>query len=146
MPNAIVQCKKAFSPASPSDWVYLIFLTCIPDEAIGVWFKHGQHTKKVKPERPGRFLATSPGAPSFCCYYPGTAGGLGAALYQVAQVYSYGGEFVRDFLYKKQGYVPCSLQQPCGTCPGSPCCSVPMPATLTATFSDGNGNCACSTG
>jgi hypothetical protein len=135
MPGQII-CKKAFTPLSPSDWVYAIGLDC--NDAIWVWFRHGQHIIARTHEHPGPEIGVG-GVPSVCCLYPGTAGAYGRELYDLAQVWSYGGEFVHAFLYRKQGYtivgppvlpcLGCGVTTAC--CPG-----VSIGATLVATISN----------
>src|SRR5262249_44736754 len=108
-----VKPRQCYYAVSPSDWVYMIFLTC--DNILGVWFKHGQKVHKIADKGPGAYLGFG-GVPAFCCIYPGTKGELAESLFDLALVWPFAGEFVHAFLYKKFGYVPCVLEMPCGAC------------------------------
>jgi hypothetical protein len=74
--------------------------------------------------------------PSVCCLYPRTAGARGRRLYELAQVWSYAGEFVHRFLYRIEPYV--LVGPPVLPCLGcgiqTTCCSPPLPTTLFATI------------
>lgn len=108
-----IKARRCFVPPSPSDWVAQVFLTC--DNKIAVQFKHGQHVKRVLPHGPGAYLGHG-GVPQVCCLYPGTQGALAETLYELAQVWSYAGEWVHTFLYKKFGYQLIAPPVPCGNC------------------------------
>jgi hypothetical protein len=108
-----VKPRECFFANSPSQWVYMIFITC--DNILGVWYRHGQKVKKVADHGPGAYIGWG-GVPEFCCIYPGTQGELAETLYELALVYPDAGEWVHRFLFKKQAYVPVSLLMPCGAC------------------------------
>jgi hypothetical protein len=138
-----IKARRCFVPLSPSDWVAKVFLTC--DNMIAVQFKHGEKVKKVLPHGPGAYLGHG-GVPHVCCLYPGTQGELAETLYELAQVWSYAGEWVHTFLYKKFGYQLVSPPAECGNCNTS--CSIQLnPAapnngdavtiTVTVTNTDG---------
>jgi hypothetical protein len=140
------KARKAFFPISPSDWVYCIFLTC--DNQLGVWFRHGQkiisRPKKGEETAPGQWIGVG-GVPAFCCLYPRTQGERAENLYDLATVWSYGGEFVHRFLYKIEPYTPC--QPPdlsaIGQCTTSCRCSATnvgnvFTITVVVTNSDGS--------
>jgi hypothetical protein len=139
-----IKARRCFVPLSPSDWVAKVFLTC--DNKIAVQFKHGQHVKKILPHGPGAYLGHG-GVPHVCCLYPGTQGDVAETLYELAQVWSYAGEWVHAFLYKKFGYVLVAPPAACGGCNTS--CflqSSRNPAatgdlvTFTATFTNTDGS------
>lgn len=108
-----IKARLCFVPLSPSDWVAKVFLTC--DNKIAVQFKHGEKVKKVLPHGPGAYRGHG-GVPHVCCVYPNTQGELAEALYELAQVWSYAGEWVHAFLYKKFGYQLVSPPATCGNC------------------------------
>src|SRR5438067_368819 len=110
---AQVKLRKCLIPVSPSDWVHMVFLTC--DNHLGVWFKHGQKGKKLLPHGPGANLGAG-GVPVFSCIYPEFQGEKAEALFELAQVWTFAGEWVHAFLYKKAGYKPVSVLLPCGQC------------------------------
>jgi hypothetical protein len=134
-----IMARRCFVPISPSDWVAKVFLTC--DNMIAVQFKHGEKVKKVLPHGPGAYLGHG-GVPQVCCLYPGTQGELAVTLYELAQVWSYAGEWVHTFLYKKFGYQLVAPPAECGNC----CCAEGnLPNTLFATISNVSG-CDCLAG
>lgn len=108
-----IKARKCFTPISPSRWVSKVFLTC--DNMLAVQFRHGQHVKKVLPHGPGAYLGHG-GVPHVTCLYPGTQGELAERLYELAQVWSFGGEWVHAFLYKKFGYQLVAPPDVCGGC------------------------------
>src|SRR5579875_782124 len=108
-----IKARKCFVPISPSRWVAKVYLTC--DNKIAVEYRHGQHVKKIAPYGPGAYQGTG-GVPSACCLYPGTQGDLAETLYELAEVWSYAGEWVHAFLYKKFGYQLVSAPVECGNC------------------------------
>lgn len=108
-----IKGRRCFTPISPSRWVARIYLTC--DNMIAVEYRHGQHVKKVLPHGPGAYLGYG-GVPAVCCLYPGTQGELAETLYELAQTWSYGGEWVHQFLYKKFGYQLVAPPEICGGC------------------------------
>ena len=107
-----LKARKCFVPRSPSHWVAKVFLTC--DNILAVQFNRGQKVKKILAHGPGAYLGRG-GVPHVCCLYPGTQGELAEQLYELAQVWAYGGEWVHAFLYKKFGY---RLVQPPAMCGG----------------------------
>ena len=108
-----IKARRCFVPLSPSDWVAKVFLTC--DNRIAVQFRQGQHVKKVLPHGPGAYLGHG-GVPNGCCLYPNTQGELAETLYDMAQIWSYAGEWVHHFLYKKFGYQLTAPPAQCGNC------------------------------
>lgn len=108
-----IKARKCFVPISPSRWVSKVFLTC--DNMLAVQFRRGQHVKKILPHGPGAYLGHG-GVPHVTCVYPGTQGELAETLYELAQVWSYGGEWVHAFLYKKFGYQLTAPPGFCGDC------------------------------
>lgn len=108
-----IKARKCFVPFSPSRWVSKVFLTC--DNMLAVQFRRRQRVKKVLPHGPGAYLGQG-GVPHVTCLYPGTQGELAETLYELAQVWSYGGEWVHAFLYKKFGYKLVAPPDPCGGC------------------------------
>lgn len=139
-----IKARRCFVPISPSRWVAKVYLTC--DNKIAVEFRHGQHVKKILPYGPGAYLGTG-GVPSVCCLYPGTQGDVAADLYDLAEVWTYIGEWVHAFLYKKFGYVFVSPPATCGGCnttcaialdPASPSDGQVVAITVTVTNNDGN--------
>lgn len=141
-----IKARRCFVPISPSDWVAKVFLTC--DNRIAVQFKHGEKVKKVLPHGPGAYLGHG-GVPAVCCLYPGTQGDLAVNLYELAQVWTYSGEWVHTFLYKKFGYQLVAPPTECGNCntscsiqlyPASPSNGQNVTITCTVTNSDGNAS------
>ncbi|MGH7174649.1 MAG: Ig-like domain-containing protein [Gemmataceae bacterium] len=139
-----IKARRCFVPLSPSDWVAKVFLTC--DNRIAVQFKHGQHVKKVLPHGPGAYLGHG-GVPFVCCLYPNTQGELAEALYDLAQIWSYAGEWVHHFLYKKFGYQLVAPPEMCGNCNTScalTCSEDPANVgdvvTFTATITNSDGS------
>ena len=108
-----IKARKCFIPISPSRWVSKVFLTC--DNMLAVQFRRGQHVKKVLPHGPGAYLGQG-GVPHVTCLYPGTQGELAERLFELAQVWSYGGEWVHAYLYKKFGYQLAAPPDQCGDC------------------------------
>ncbi|HTU90067.1 MAG TPA: hypothetical protein VMF69_08215 [Gemmataceae bacterium] len=139
-----IKARKCFVPISPSRWVAKVYLTC--DNNIAVEFQHGQHVKKILPHGPGAYLGTG-GVPSVCCLYPGTQGDVAENLYDLAEVWTYIGEWVHAFLYKKFGYVLVAPPAGCGNCntscsitlnPASPTNGQAVTITVTVTNTDGS--------
>lgn len=139
-----IKARRCFVPLSPSDWVSKVFLTC--DNQIAVQFKYGQRVKKILPHGPGAYLGHG-GVPQVCCLYPGTQGELAETLYELAQVWSYAGEWVHGFLYKKFGYQLVAAPALCGSCntqcsiqldPASPSDGQNVTITVTVTNTDGS--------
>ena len=139
-----IKARKCFVPISPSRWVSKVFLTC--DNMLAVQFRRGQHVKKVLPHGPGAYLGHG-GVPHVTCLYPGTQGELAETLYELAQVWSYGGEWVHAFLYKKFGYQLVAPPEPCGGCQTS--CSLQVDpldpeegqaVTITCTVTNTDGS------
>jgi hypothetical protein len=139
-----IKARKCFVPISPSRWVAKVYLTC--DNKIAVEYRHGQHVKKVAPYGPGAYQGTG-GVPSVCCLYPGTQGDLAETLYELAEAWSYAGEWVHAFLYKKFGYTLVSPPQTCGNCnttcslslnPANPTDGQAVTITATVTNTDGS--------
>jgi hypothetical protein len=139
-----IKARKCFVAHSPSHWVARVFLTC--DNMLAVEFRHGQHVKKVLPYGPGAYLGHG-GVPHVCCLYPGTQGELAETLYELAQTWSYGGEWVHHFLYKKFGYQRVSPPAQCGGCstscslainPADPSVGEAVTITCTVTNTDGS--------
>jgi hypothetical protein len=139
-----IKARRCFVPFSPSRWVAKVYLTC--DNTIAVEYRHGQHVKKILPQGPGAYLGKG-GVPRVCCLYPGTQGDLAEFLYELAEVWSYGGEWVHAFLYKKFGYRLVSSPSVCGNC--NTTCSLSLsPAnptngqavTITATITNTDGS------
>ncbi len=116
-----IKARKCFTPISPSRWVSKVFLTC--DNMLAVQFRRGQHIKKVLPHGPGAYLGQG-GVPHVTCLYPGTQGEWAERLYQLAEVWSYGGEWLHAFLYKKFGYQLVAPPDQCGGCATS--CSLSL--------------------
>lgn len=123
-----IKARRCFTPISPSRWVAKIYLTC--DNKLAVEYRHGQHVKKVLPHGPGAYLGRG-GVPHVCCLYPGTQGEVAETLYELAQIWSYGGEWVHAFLYKKFGYQIVAPPAHCGGCP-TKCALTTEPANPTA--------------
>jgi len=139
-----IKARRCFVPPSPSRWVAQVYLTC--DNMIAVEFRHGQHVKKVLPYGPGAYRGTG-GYPSVCCLYPGTQGELAETLYKLAEAWSYGGEWVHAFLYKKFSYVRVAPPDVCGGCstscslrldPANPTDGQTVTITCTITNTDGS--------
>jgi hypothetical protein len=139
-----IKARRCFVPISPSRWVAKVYLTC--DNKIAVQYRRGQHVKKILPHGPGAYLGTG-GAPSVCCLYPGTQGDVAEELYDLAEVWSYSGEWVHAFLYKKFGYILVSGPKACGNCnttcslslsPANPTDGQAVTITLTVTNTDGS--------
>ncbi len=139
-----IKARKCFVPISPSRWVAKVYLTC--DNKIAVEYWHGQHVQKVAPQGPGAYQGVG-GIPSVCCLYPGTQGDLAERLYKLAQVWSYSGEWVHAFLYKKFGYLLVSPPEECGNCnttcslsltPANPTNGQTVTITATVTNTDGS--------
>ncbi|HTU89585.1 MAG TPA: Ig-like domain-containing protein, partial [Gemmataceae bacterium] len=95
---------------------------------------------------PGAYLGQG-GVPHVTCLYPGTQGELAETLYQLAQVWSYGGEWVHAFLYKKFGYQLVAAPNQCGDCntscsltinPADPTDGQAVTITCTVTNTDGS--------
>jgi hypothetical protein len=108
-----VKARRCFLALSPGDWVYKIFLTC--DNILAVQFKKGMKERRISKKGPGAF-AGSEGVPDACCLYPGTQGAWAEELYDLALVWPFAGEFVRQFLYKKYGYQLIEPPTECGGC------------------------------
>jgi|GEM_PF-3383764 hypothetical protein len=139
-----IKARRCFVPLSPSRWVAKVYLTC--DNQIAVEYRHGQHVQKILPQGPGAYAGTG-GAPSVCCLYPGTQGELAETLYDLAQTWSYAGEWVHAFLYKKFGYLLVSPPAECGNCtticalsfaPANPTDGQAVTITATITNIDGS--------
>jgi hypothetical protein len=137
---AAIKARKCFFPRSPSDWVHRIFLTC--DNILAVQFNHGEKVHKVSDHGPGAYLGWG-GVPGVCCLYPTTQGELAEQLYDLATVWSFAGEFVHRFLYKKLPYRIVSPPGTCGNCITS--CGVStsvagntVTITVTVTNTDGS--------
>lgn len=139
-----LKARKCFVPRSPSHWVAKVFLTC--DNILAVQFNRGQKVKKILAHGPGAYLGRG-GVPHVCCLYPGTQGELAERLYELAQVWAYGGEWVHAFLYKKFGYRIVQPPAMCGGCNsscaitsnnGSP--AVGDAVTFTATITNADGS------
>jgi hypothetical protein len=139
-----IKARRCFVPFSPSRWVAKVYLTC--DNKIVVEYRHGQHVKKIAPEGPGAYVGTG-GVPSVCCLYPGTQGELAEELYDLAEAWSYAGEWVHAFLYKKFGYLLVSPPEECGNCttacsltlnPANPTDGQAVTITVTVTNTDGS--------
>jgi hypothetical protein len=139
-----IKARKCFVPRSPSEWVAKVFLTC--DNMLAVQFRHGQKVKKILAHGPGAYLGRG-GVPSVCCLYPGTQGDLAERLYQLAQVWPYGGEWVHAFLYKKFGYRLVQPPAQCGDCnttctiglnPATPAVGQAVTISCTVTNTDGS--------
>jgi hypothetical protein len=139
-----LKARKCFVPRSPSHWVAKVFLTC--DNMLAVQFNRGQKVKKILAHGPGAYLGRG-GVPHVCCLYPGTQGELAEQLYELAQVWAYGGEWVHAFLYKKFGYRIVQPPAMCGGCNTS--CAITSnnasPAvgdvvTFTATITNTDGS------
>jgi hypothetical protein len=138
-----IKARKCFVPISPSRWVAKVYLTC--DNKLAVEYRRGQRVKKVLPHGPGAYLGYG-GAPNVCCLYPGTQGELAENLYDLADIWSYGGEWVHAFLYKKFGYLRVSPPGSCGGCntsctlslnPANPVEGQTVTITVTVTNTDG---------
>jgi hypothetical protein len=139
-----IKAQKCFVALSPSRWVSRVFLTC--DNMLAVEYRRGQHVKKVAPQGPGAYLGSG-GVPYVCCLYPGTQGAFAEELYNLAQVWTYSGEWVHAFLYKKFGYQLVSPPAECGGChtecsltidPPNP--SVGQTVTLTCKITNTDGS------
>lgn len=139
-----IKARRCFVPISPSRWVSKVFLTC--DNMLAVQFRRGQHEEKILPHGPGAYLGHG-GVPHVTCLYPGTQGELAEKLYELAQVWSYGGEWVHAFLYKKYGYQLVAPPEQCGNCATS--CSLSLDpaspldgqtATITCTVANIDGS------
>lgn len=139
-----IKARKCFVPISPSRWVAKVYLTC--DNKIAVEYRHGQHVKKISPYGPGAYLGTG-GVPSVCCLYPGTQGDVAEELYDLAEVWSFAGEWVHAFLYKKFGYLLVAPPSECGNCnttcsisvsPANPTSGQAVTITVTVTNTDGS--------
>jgi hypothetical protein len=139
-----IKARRCFVPQSPSRWVAKVYLTC--DNMIAVQYHRGQHVRKVLPHGPGAYRGTG-GVPSVCCLYPGTQGDLAEYLYKLAEVWSYGGEWVHAFLYKTFGYKFVSPPAACGDCnttcslslsPANPTNGQAVTITVTITNTDGS--------
>src|SRR6516164_4518285 len=139
-----IKARKCFVALSPSRWVARVFLTC--DNMLAVEYRRGQHVKKIAPHGPGAYLGTG-GVPHVCCLYPGTQGALAETLYELAQAWSYGGEWVHRFLYKKFGYQLVAPPAECGGCstqctlaidPANPSMGQTVTITCTVTNTDGS--------
>lgn len=141
-----IKARKCFFALSPSRWVSRVFLTC--DNMLAVEYRHGQHVKKVAPHGPGAYLGQG-GVPHVCCLYPGIQGDLAETLYELAQAWSYGGEWVHHFLYKKFGYQLVAPPAECGGCntlcsleinPANPSVGQSVTITCKVTNTDGSPN------
>jgi hypothetical protein len=139
-----IKARRCFVAHSPSRWVARVFLTC--DNMLAVEYRHGQHVKKVLPHGPGAYLGLG-GVPHVCCLYPGTQGEWAETLYELARTWSYGGEWVHHFLYKKFGYRLVAPPAECGGCntlcsldtnPANP--SVGQTVTITCKVTNSEGS------
>jgi hypothetical protein len=125
--------------------VYAVYLTC--DNQLAVYYRHGQRIISRPPggeeTAPGQWLGVG-GSPAVCCLYPTVQGERAEQLFDLALVWSYAGEWVHRFLYKKLPYTIITPPVPCG--PNCICgCSVTtsvvgqtVTITVTVTNTDGS--------
>lgn len=107
------KARRCYHAHSPGDWVHQVFLTC--DNMLAVQFNRHMKEHRIAPHGPGAFAGHG-GIPGPCCLYPATQGELAEQLYDLGLVWTYAGEWVRRFLYRKFDYVLIPPPEGCGGC------------------------------